>query len=169
MRRETDILHEYMACKEAVEAMKQNLRQDPEILRLEKELEKRRDIYREAMVICNNRLGELANEIEKSLPYGGYEDDHFRVSWRTTKSLIVSDVKNIVAILLKNDQVNEGVKSFNLIHLRKLADVGILREEHDFSWEYKRNLTVKELIPLTEATSDVAVMERDSDECEADL
>ena len=68
--------------------------------------------------------------------------DKLKLSFRITKSLTISNITKVVEILQKTGKLEEGIKSFNKVYLRKLYDVGML-ESDSISFKDKVNVTVK--------------------------
>lgn len=87
--------------------------------------------------VYNQRLQPLISRREELLTgfknlYGGTKKKQFgllMLSYRITKSLKVLDPKGIVETLQKINKVKEGVKSFDIMFLRKLADADVLPED----------------------------------------
>ena len=88
------------------------------------------DVYNQRLQPLISRREELLTEF-KNL-YGGTKKKQFgllMLSYRITKSLKVLDPKGIVETLQKINKVKEGVKSFDIMFLRKLADADVLPED----------------------------------------
>ena len=86
--------------------------------------------------VYNQRLQPLLTRREELLTgfknlYDGTKKKQFgllMLSYRITKSLKVLDPTGIVETLQKINKVKEGVKSFDIMFLRKLADADVLPE-----------------------------------------
>ena len=70
--------------------------------------------------------------------------DRVVLSFRVTKSFKVLDKTKIAEVLVKNNQVEVGVSTFALAHLRKLADVNLLPVE-SYEYDEKLGVSVKEI------------------------
>lgn len=66
------------------------------------------------------------------------------LSYRITKSLKILDPSGVVETLQKISKIKEGVKSFNLMFLWKLADADVLPEDVA-RFEEKVNVKVEEV------------------------
>ena len=68
------------------------------------------------------------------------------LSSRTTKSFVINTAKgvkdSIVKKLVAMDKVEDGVKSFSVAFLRKMADMGLL-PPNTYGWDEKTNYYVK--------------------------
>lgn len=98
--------------------------------------------------VYNQRLQPLLTRREVLLTglknlYNGTKKKQFgllMLSYRITKSLKILDPTGIVETLQKINKVDEGVKSFNLMFLRKLADADVLPEDVA---KFEENINVK--------------------------
>lgn len=136
-------LRDYTAYKNAREDEEAKMKADEEIKRLLEEVEKRRAEYRRHIDFFTEQIERLHAEISRFVPVGEKRKAAgFDVSWRTTKSLSIDDPVTVVDVLTKLGKVKEGVKSFSLTFLRKLADAGVLSESA-YHWEEKHTLSVK--------------------------
>lgn len=136
-----DLLNELETVKTEMETDTRLHEIDREIKRLQDEREKIVSRYSDQLTPISERISEIEEEFKRM--YSGEKKkrlDRLVLNFRETKSLKVRDKQKVVEVLLKNNQVEQGVRSFALSHLRKLADVGILPEG---SYEYERKINVK--------------------------
>ena len=100
--------------------------------------------YEEQRTPLVNRLNEIEKifismyDGKKTLPLS-----RVTLNYRETKSLKVLNPGAIVDTLVKINQVDKGVKSFALKHLRSLAEADVLPGD-SYQWDVKLNLSVKE-------------------------
>ena len=107
--------------------------------------------------IYNHRLQPLLIRKEELLTgfknlYDGTKKKQFgllMLSYRITKSLKVLDPTGVVETLQKIGKVEEGVKSFDLIFLRKLADANVFSEDV-INFDEKVNVKVVEVKKVNE-------------------
>ena len=136
-----NLLSELEAIRTEMETDARLHRIDREIQRLQDEKEEIMSRYTERLTPLSQRISEIEEEFKRM--YSGERKkrlDRLVLNFRETKSLKVRDKQKVVEVLLKNNQVEQGVRSFALSHLRKLADVGVLPED---SYEYERKVNVK--------------------------
>ena len=102
--------------------------------------------------VYNQRLQPLLTRKEELLTgfknlYDGTKKKQFgllMLLYRITKSLKILDPTGIVETLQKINKVKEGVKSFDIMFLRKLADADVLPEAVA-KFEEKVNVKVEEV------------------------
>lgn len=102
--------------------------------------------------VYNQRLQPLLARREELLTgfknlYNGTKKKQFgllMLSYRITKSVKVLKPVSVVETLLKINKVEEGVKSFSLLFLRKLADANVFSEDV-MKLEEKVNVKVEEV------------------------
>ena len=100
------------------------------ITRLTEKQTKIEEVYNQRLQPLITRREELITGF-KNL-YNGTKKKQFgllMLSYRITKSLKVLDPTGVVETLLKINKVKEGVKSFSLLFLRKLADANVFSED----------------------------------------
>jgi hypothetical protein len=102
--------------------------------------------------VYNQRLQPLLTRREELLTgfknlYDGTKKKQFgllMLSYRITKSVKVLKPVSVVETLLKINKVKEGVNSFSLLFLRKLADANVFSEDI-VKLEEKVNIKVEEV------------------------
>ena len=115
------------------------------ITKLTEKQSKIEDVYNQRLQPLLTRRDELLTGF-KNL-YDGTKKRQFgllMLSYRITKSLKVLDPKGIVETLQKINKVKEGVKSFDIMFLRKLADADVLPADVA-KFEEKVNVRVEEV------------------------
>ena len=114
------------------------------ITKLTEKRAKIEEVYNQRLQPLLTRRDELLTGFENL--YDGTKKKQFgllMLSYRITKSLKILDPVGIVETLQKINKVNEGVKSFNLMFLRKLADADVIPEAVA-KFEEKVNVKVEE-------------------------
>lgn len=115
------------------------------IAKLTEKQSKMEDVYNQRLQPLKTRKEELLTGF-KSL-YDGSKKKQFgllMLSYRITKSVKVLKPVSVVETLLKINKVEEGVKSFSLLFLRKLADANVFSEDV-VGLEEKVNIKVEEV------------------------
>jgi len=74
-----------------------------------------------------------------------YECEGGSATMRTTKSLKITDKKQLISVLLNIDKLPEAIRSWNLSYLRKLKDVGKI-EDTTAHYEEAQNVVIKEAV-----------------------
>ena len=88
------------------------------------------DVYNQRLQPLKTRKEELLTGFENM--YDGTKKKQFgllMLSYRITKSVKVLKPVSVVETLLKINKVKDGVKSFSLLLLRKLADANVFSED----------------------------------------
>ncbi|MCK4526305.1 hypothetical protein KAW18_02940 [candidate division WOR-3 bacterium] len=115
------------------------------ITKLTEKQSKIEDVYNQRLQPLLARRGELLTDFENL--YDGTKKKQFGLlmfSYRITKSVKVLKPVSVVETLLKIDKVEEGVKSFSLLFLRKLVDANVFSEDI-VKLEEKVNIKVEEV------------------------
>ena len=111
------------------------------IVKLTEKQAKIEEVYNQRLQPLLDRRDELLTGFENL--YDGTKKKQFgllMLSYRITKSVKVLKPVSVVEILLKINKVEEGVKSFSLLFLRKLADADVFSED---VVELEENVNVK--------------------------
>ena len=93
-------------------------------------------VYFEAIERLTEREAKLEKLLQEAAQAEDIEDNclwapgaRVMVDLKTTKSTVVKDKSRLTDILVKNDKVEEGVKSFSLSFVRKLVDIGLVPDD----------------------------------------
>ena len=76
-----------------------------------------------------------------------YECDVGTATVRTTKSLRISDKKQLILTLLKIDKLPEAIRTWNISYLRKLKDVDMI-DDQIASYDEHQNVVIKGAITV---------------------
>jgi len=167
-----DLLRRYNELSGWIEDEQTSMTKDPSVIEAvqhHKELDREREIIEEKLDAAHGLITATQSRfIEKIILHEDIRAkllDQVRDSWvdefgdlkeldvidgldiihanvRVTKSLEVVDKAKVIAVLVANDKVSEGVKTFAKPFLRKLKDVGILGDDAA-TYTEKHNLYVQ--------------------------
>ena len=132
-----DIDKEYLELDTKIREMENQKNTDTNLIIIKDYIQKLTEKQAKIEEVYNQRLQPLLTRRDELLTgfenlYDGTKKKQFgllTLSYRITKSVKVLKPVSVVETLLKINKVEEGVKSFSLLFLRKLADVNVFSED----------------------------------------
>ena len=156
----TDRIAEYARLENEITLEMNELRNDPDLIKLMKEQAKLNDMVALAKGMYAKNIEAFQQQqarikLELVDTWGDTEEKTFEcpagtATLRTTKSLNIRSKEKLVAFLELNKKLTDFIKSFEITKLRKIKDAGMIEDEIA-TWDIKRNVAIS----IKETTTEV--------------